>query len=335
MVATRFLRPLPRRIAPVHDETLHSYLTRLARVNRLDVDALREHAAGARGKSAPVPLDRLAALAGRSPRALGHAVLELCTAEDLAGMHVRDRPRPGGTERIACHCCTSARGHSGVVRTWQLQENLVCLRHRRWVSADTATPVDIQPDLACQPEIVAANRRHRALIRSHGRAAVLTAFRNAGHVVGRWRIRREHDEGFFRLLTVFHGTRDWRLPETHPTVEAAAYPQTVALTGLLLDRTWRARAVEPDPDLGYLTDAVRAEVAPNYRWHLKRHHGAYEPLVDTILGEHQLDADPALAAYRAAALTETVHAGPATLTDIDRVASDNRDEPALPPVPHI
>lgn len=303
---TRFLRPLPRRVAPAHDETLQSYLTRLARVNRLDVDALREHAAGLRGKSAPVPLDRLAALAGRPRLALGHAVLELCTPEDLTGMHVRDRPRPGRNARVACQCCTAARGHSGMVRTWQLHEDCVCLRHRRWISADTVSPSAGQPDLTRQPEILAANRRHRGLIRSHGRHAVLTAFRHAGHIVGRWRVRREHDESFFRLLEIFHGTRDWRLPETHPTVDAAAYPQTVAMTALLLNRTWRARAVEPNPDIGYLTDTVRAEVAPNYRWHLKRLHGAYEPLVDTVLGEHWLAAEPTLGPYHDVILTETV-----------------------------
>lgn len=145
VVATRFLRPLPRRIAPVHDETLHSYLTRLARVNRLDIDALREHAAGARGKSAPVPLERLAVLAGRPARALGHAVLELCTAEDLAGMHVHDRPRPGGTVRIACRSCTLARGHTGIVRTWQLHEDVVCCV----TSAGSARKP--QPPSTCSP----------------------------------------------------------------------------------------------------------------------------------------------------------------------------------------
>lgn len=181
----------------------------------------------------------------------------------------------------------SLRGRGlGLPPAWRLYEDVVCPRHQRWISADTATPADLQPDLARQPEILAANRRHRALIRRHRRPAVLTAFRHAGHVVGRWRTRREHDEGFFRLLEAFHGARDWRLPGTHPTVEAAAYPQTVVLTGLLLDRTWRARAVEPDPDLDYLTHAVRAQVAPRYRWHLTRAHGAYEPLVDTVLGEH-------------------------------------------------
>ena len=46
------------------------------------------------------------------------------------------------------------------------------------------------------------------------------------------------DDDFFRLLTIFPGTRD--LPQTYPTVSTAACPQTVALTGLL-DGTWRAQ----------------------------------------------------------------------------------------------
>ncbi|MDQ3578896.1 MAG: hypothetical protein M3443_15165, partial [Actinomycetota bacterium] len=253
--------------------------------------------------------ERLAVLAGRPAPALGHAVLELCVAEDLAEMHVHDRPRPGGTMRIACRCCTAARS-SGVVWTWQLHEDVVCLRHRRWISADTASPIDEQPDLRRQPEIPAANRRHRALIRSHGRPAVLTAFRLAGNITDRWRERREHDEGFYRLLEIFHGARDWRLPKTHPTVDAAAYPQTVALTGLLLNQTWRARAVEANPDIGYLSAAVRAEVAPGYQWHLQRRNGTYEPLVDVVLGEHLLATEPDLGSFREDLLPKTIGNSP-------------------------
>ena len=48
----RPVRPLPRPVTPMHDETITSYLARLAHANRLDPDALRVHVTADKRKTA-------------------------------------------------------------------------------------------------------------------------------------------------------------------------------------------------------------------------------------------------------------------------------------------
>ena len=87
------LRPLPRFVAPFRDETITSYLARLAAANRLALPALRALLAGSDRSDAPVPLIRLAAVTGMPHAALAHAMPQICTADELAGGHVANRPR--------------------------------------------------------------------------------------------------------------------------------------------------------------------------------------------------------------------------------------------------
>ena len=82
----------PDLVAPAHNETLTSYLVRLARANRLDTDALRTHLTGARSKNVPVPVGDLALLSGQSTRALKYALPEL--GAELPDKATRNRPSP-------------------------------------------------------------------------------------------------------------------------------------------------------------------------------------------------------------------------------------------------
>ena len=89
------LRPLPRSVAPFRDETISSYLARLATANRLAPAALRALLAGSDRNDAPVPLIRLAAVTGMPRAALAHAMPQICTADELAGVHIaRTGPAP-------------------------------------------------------------------------------------------------------------------------------------------------------------------------------------------------------------------------------------------------
>jgi hypothetical protein len=174
------LRPLPRFVAPFRDETTTSHLRRLAEANRLDPAWLRAYLAGSDRKDATVPLARLAAVTGMPERALAYAMPQLCAPEELTGLHVADRPRARrGWAFLACRHCTAGR----LVTRWALHDDVICARHRRWISQD-----EDQPDLTRQPEILAAHRRHRWLIRRHGRHAVMRAFRDAHHVCIGWRL---------------------------------------------------------------------------------------------------------------------------------------------------
>jgi TniQ len=216
------LRRLPRFIAPFRDETTSSYLARLATANRHAPAALRALLAGSYRNDAPVPLIGLAAVTGMPRAALAHAMPQICTADELAGLHIASRPRArDGWSVVACRHCAAGR----LVTRWALHDDVVCGRHRRWISKDQA-----QPDLTAQPEILTAHRRHQRLIRRHGRDTVMRAFRDARHIC----------LGCGHRMEIFHGP-DWRDrdDDENQTSDAAAYPQAVALTRLLASPYWR------------------------------------------------------------------------------------------------
>ncbi len=136
------LRPLPRFVAPFRDETISSYLPRLAAANRLAPAALRALLAGSDRKDAPVPLARLAAVTGMPHAALAHAMPQICTAGELIGLHIQNQPRARkGWSFAACRRCTAGRP----VTRWALHDDVVCGRHRRWISEDQAQPRPDRP----------------------------------------------------------------------------------------------------------------------------------------------------------------------------------------------
>jgi hypothetical protein len=98
------LRPLPRPVAPVRDETITSYLTRLAEANRLDPAGLRHLLTGSNRKDADVPFASLAAITGRPPMLLAYAMPQLCTPHERAHVgveHVHDRGPAASTSPAA------------------------------------------------------------------------------------------------------------------------------------------------------------------------------------------------------------------------------------------
>jgi hypothetical protein len=254
------LRPLPRFIAPFRDETITSYLARLATANQLAPAALRALLTGSDRKDAPVPLVGLAAVTGMPHAALAHAMPQICTPGELAGLHIAGRPRArDGWSFAACRHCTAGRP----VTRWALHDDVVCGRHRRWISQDQT-----QPDLTDQLEILTAHRRHRRLIRRHGRDTVMRAFRDAHHICLRWRLDGIPDTGYGHRMEIFHGPgwRDRDDDETQ-TSDAAAYPQAVALTRLLATPYWRKRILGKDwPLPEEFETEVRRTVAPGYIW---------------------------------------------------------------------
>lgn len=253
------LRPLPRFIAPFRDETTSSYLARLATANRLAPAALRVLLAGSDRNDAPVQLIRLAAVTGMPRAALAHAMPQICTADELAGLHIASRPRArDGWSFVACRRCTAGR----LVTRWALHDDVVCGRHRRWISK-----YQTQPDLTAQPEILTAHRRHRRLIRRHGRDTVMRAFRDARHICLGWRLDGIPDDGYGRRMEIFHGP-GWRgRDDENQTSDAAAYPQAVALTRLLASPYWRERILGKDrPWPEEFETELRRTVAPGYIW---------------------------------------------------------------------
>lgn len=135
-----------------------------------------------------------------------------------------------------------ARGHPPAdIRCRALHDDLVCLRHRRWLG-DHRTSLHGRPqvDLTAAPDILRAHRRHQRLIRRDGRLPVMVVFRHADIRCRHWHRHSHNDihrnsEEFRRLLTLLHGP-DWEHAELvdEPAFDAARYPQVVELTSVVL-----------------------------------------------------------------------------------------------------
>ncbi len=232
---------------PPHNETLSSYLARLARANRLDTDALRTHLTGTKRKNVPIPVDDLALLSGQHTRTLRYALLELGADQGLPGTISGTRPPPHGDSQLRCTHCTLTRGHHGTVWCWTHQEDVVCRRHHRWIGDMHQQAGHHQPSLRDQPDILQANRLHRRIIRSHSRVTATVAFGQATRICLEWHRRLEHDDDFYRLMNRFHSGQ-WRTTATDPTVHAARYSQIIALTRLLASPTWQSRCFTNWPE---------------------------------------------------------------------------------------
>jgi TniQ len=257
------LQPLPRQVKPFPGETTASYLRRLALANRLDAEALRYDITGSRRRSGPFPAARLSVMTSLPERTLRCALPDLGLAR---GGQAQDRPgfTPGkGDHRPACRLCVLARGITETVWRWKQPENVICLRHCRWIDSWTS---EDQPGLSAQPAILQAHRRHLRLIRRFGREVVALGRAYANDICQEWHSQRQHDEGFRQRMEIFHGP-EWRLAPTAPTIAAAIYPQAVALTRLLTSPHWQAQARSHEPSgQGRFAREIGRTVAPGYVW---------------------------------------------------------------------
>ena len=285
------LRPLPRPVTPFRDETVSSYLRRLAHANRLDEGALRVHLTGS--TSQDIPAERLAAVSAHPVHVLRSAMLELCEPHELAEPDLARRPAPGHQAGRVCRFCALARGVTEVVIRWKEPEDILCRRHRRWLVNQRAAVTGQYPDLSRQPGILRAHRRHRDLLRRHGRDQTRNAVTLATNICKDWHNRGMHDEDFHRRMRVFHGP-GWSVDRRDPTLDAAIYPQTVALTRLLTSPHWRAFALERPARLDRFLVEVRRTVAPTYQWDATPCRRSYDALVNWVRDHRAYPRDPPL-----------------------------------------
>jgi hypothetical protein len=274
--------PLPRHVSPFPAETLDSYLRRLAQANHLSPEALRGYIAGGR-RSRPVPLSQLAIFAGVPASTLQHAIAapEGGRPRTLYIGQIPVHPHPAGP---ACRLCALAHGATLSQQVWcrTHPEQVICLRHRRWIRSAAATA---QPCLDNQPDILQAHKQHLRLVRRLGREQVMLGFAAAEHICRQWHAHRQHDEEPRRRMRIFHGC-DQPLPAHDPTIAAAAYPQAVALARLLASPYWRSLATGlPDAGEPPFALEVRKTVAPGYKWPSSR--SSTDPLYRWITREHR------------------------------------------------
>jgi hypothetical protein len=288
------LRPLPRHVAPVPDETITSYLTRLAEANRLDPAALRHLLSGSHRKNAEIPFAAVVAVSGIPASRLAFAMPQICTPAERAHVDVTHRPRPRHLrdQHIASRPCTAAASGGRPVTVWALHEHVVCSPHRRWLSED-----EDQPDLSRQPEILDAARRHRWLIRRHGRDTVMRAHRDARSICVAWRLDGIPDDPFDRRMVIFHGPH-WREKEadTMQTFDAAIYPQAVALTRLLASPYWRQHFLKGWRSPNTFMAELRRTVAPNHVWgeypRIRWQPDRDDPLLDWLIRVRRAEYEP-------------------------------------------
>lgn len=293
------VRPLPRRVSPMIDETLNSYLARVAWANRLSAKELRLHLSGSLLKSIPVPPSRLATVTGCSELALRSAILELSDDAERAVWIARDRPwhramkSSGGCRLCLIRYGINAERAPGIVRR-RHREDVVCRRHRRWI-ADSDSPSDRQPDLSVQPDILRAHQLHRRLIHRYGRGQIHAAYPTAEHIWRCWQEEGICQERFHRRMICFHGP-DWHgtVRRNDPLRAAAAYPEVIALTRLLVSPYWRSLAMEGTwgamINLRFLAE-VRHTLAPSYVWFADPYHRTRDPLVGWVLDQREYRDD--------------------------------------------
>jgi len=227
------LRPLPRTVRPVPDETVESYLARLAAANHVSGGDLVAYLS-----TQPSTVVSLAVLAtvGRQPAAvLARALPQLRdpAGQDLAARRVRPW----------CRYCTTARNINAPVLVWGRPQDKICLRHRLWIGDAVTAPAD-QLNLAAHPEVIHAQIRQHRLVRRFGTHAIDTAYQCAREawLDVTWRGYQQPYRSV-RTLRPPGTDRPWRIHGEDPAYQAANYPETLTLAGLIAHPSWRHLAM--------------------------------------------------------------------------------------------
>ncbi|MDJ0347538.1 TniQ family protein [Streptomyces sp. H10-C2] len=254
------LRRLPVTLGPVHDETLGSYLHRLAVANNRPASFLARLLGPLPPEFSPLSNtttgwnshspDRLATLSGRPTPHLARALPALA---ELLSPH-----RPGQrTERMIsrpCRCCIARRSPTAsVVITLSPVHVHLCPRHQLWTRSTHDIP------LVALPEVVEGQRRLDQLARRHrqtGRALDL-----ARKIVEDWSasgmpidLGTEWTDRLDRVEALAVSKKISAEDRSH----LAAFPEIVVLTHLILDPPTSA----PDPKALYL--ATTAELSRRF-----------------------------------------------------------------------
>jgi hypothetical protein len=256
--------PLPVAVPPARHETIASYLARLAALHGLHPAELWQQVSSPRPGSSRRDIipGRLAEITGRPVARLGLALPEVShPGPDWQAW--RHQPQPG------CPRC-DARHDGGPVSRLLPHHRYVCTRHQYWIGPPDAgqRATRLGPDLA---DIIAAQRRHLRLLRSHGTAltydAVLTGFLICGH---QWdHAPRGWDTPWHRWNRRAQALIPAGLEETRfsaSRIFAAAYPEAVDLASLIASPRWRSLAAgDAAQQQEFITEIGRRLGRPGYQ----------------------------------------------------------------------
>jgi TniQ len=319
-----YWRRLPAPLPPAQQETLASWLHRLAAVHGLNTADLRHHLGISRrppgAGEVPALACRLEAVTGYPPARLARALPELrVPAPDWQRLrHLAQR---------ACPRCT-ARHQGGPVRRLFAHHEYLCTRHGYWIGPPDPTRDDTPPHLTGpEPELAAAQRRLRRAERRHGWAAVFDATAAATVIcieLRFWAVPHplwKRWEQRLDLLMPFRGRGTaWR----RSMFMAVIFPEVAALAAIVAAPRWQAlaasgAAADADRLLNTVNNALGCAGPPD------RHDisgiSGISGISDTVLlhMRHPAGAPPL---QPAAAYPDTVHHGDGIprLTDGRRTA---------------
>ncbi|MFE7272517.1 TniQ family protein [Streptomyces sp. NPDC057623] len=268
LLGARRLPALPRTVAPLHRESWDAYLKRLARANRLSPMVLLEHLDDPH-RITPEPrslLDALCDLSGQPPDRLMRAIPDLQPPDgtEPAGPASARLAASGWKLHPACGSCLRRKGITEILPRplhWAPASTRLCVRHRRWTD-DRAT----QFALHTFPEVIHAQRRHHRLSRRLGWRPVVLALRAATEMMRGWWEYDVPAQTRHIRMTALCGP-GWTAYDDDPRVIASAYPETVALTGLLAAPGLGDLPFTGDPaDMRRFIGEVRTRVLPDYHY---------------------------------------------------------------------
>ena len=247
------LRPLPRRVAPLRDETAESYVGRLAAANHLPrnhlAGCLRPEPAESAQRRSGISLSALAVMSGIPQLHLAQALPEL-HSQLPGGDPSRIQERPAGEpsrRRLPCRRCMMAKNISGatLVTVWARPDQNVCVRHQLWIGQGVRFLAE-QLDVSDLPEIAHAQLRHQKLIRRYGQRPAARFFADAQQVID-WSSRNPDYSSarWNRLRYLFDREQVQQLPYSYDY--AACYPEVIGLLGVLISRYWQQLAISRDP----------------------------------------------------------------------------------------
>lgn len=239
----RPVRPLPLRARPMQDESVVSFVMRLAAANDFPSTLLfrtigdcipGKHVVGRDAILNTPALDRLSILS-RTPAA--HLTRALPGLSHTPNYSPLPASRPSVRffrlpyPALACRTCTLRHG-PGTAVAWENRDRdytrYVCTRHRRWINS---TP---QFHLATAPEIVAAQHEYDQLAARYDQSQAFSGLFQAWNITTRWLQQKRHP-----ALTRRWTARAKSIGATGPISAAARFPEMIRLAELLVHPGWR------------------------------------------------------------------------------------------------
>ncbi|MGW6729530.1 TniQ family protein [Nocardia sp. NPDC055029] len=226
-------RRLPIPVPPALNETAESYLRRLAAINYLSLDDLRDHLGIKPGlvqlRLHPHHVARLVAITGYPLPQLVRALPQLSSTRADLAVHLNS-PRP------ACPHCTR-RHRGGRVFRYYPSNVHICPKHKIWVTG-TIEHHQLIVDIGHIPAITAAHTRHRRAAAASATHGILHAF-NVAHSI--WDKLPDHpataacDQRLAQLGLDPSG----RVSIDDARYLAASYPNVVDIAVVLASPQWQ------------------------------------------------------------------------------------------------